>query len=158
MTHSELKAYAIEHVRDVKQGYLQDLEAMSHDQLGTSPGGTARTAYDFTYEVALVNRRIAARIAGREPEPWAFEGWVTAPEEFRDRTKAIDNFSASVDALIEALESIPEEELSREIATSGGSSTPFKLANFAAYHIGYHDAQLNLLQSLSGDDRMHWQD
>ncbi|HRJ26303.1 MAG TPA: DinB family protein [Fimbriimonadaceae bacterium] len=155
---NELKQHLRKRIEDWGQSFAKDLKAIPEEHLGASPSGIARAPIDFTYEVAVVNRRIANRIGGGENPPWPFEGWVTAPEEFRDRDKALAELDESVQAVVAALDAFPAEKLSEEVETPNGPYTVAGLADMVGTHMAYHDGQLNYLQSLYGDNNIHWQD
>ena len=152
----DLKAHMVESLERVLKFYVNDLEAIDDARLGQSLGGTARKPIDFTYEVAFVNRRIAKRLRGEDPGPFDSEGWITAPEAFQTKAEAIAELKASVEEVLTAWKALPDSELDREIVTPGGNSNPFKMMSMAVNHTNYHDAQLNYIQSLLGDDEMHW--
>ena len=149
----ELISKQLESARD---RYVSDLDAIDEPLLGKSPGGVARSPYDFTYEVAYVNRKIAKRLRGEIPEVVDMQGWIKAPEDFREKAVAMESFKSSTDEVIAAWNAIPENELTKKIELPSGESTPFNMATLCLGHIVYHDAQLNYLQSLTGDDEMHW--
>lgn len=148
---------AVQSIEHATKNYLSDLDAMSEEQILGSAGGTARKAVDFTYEVALINRRIAARLAGTEPPP-APEGdeWMVAPEELRSKSAITEYMRTACEELATATKGIPESESGRMVGAPGSERPAFVLANFAALHTMYHDAQLNFIQSLSGDLAVHW--
>ena len=130
---------------------------MTHEQLSAKQGGEARCAYDFTYEVAYVNRRIAKRLRGETPEPWQAEGWVVCPADFMAKDKARADIAESLDEVLQEWEKLDPAEMNKEIQLANGSKTnPIDLAYMCAYHTGYHDAQLNYIQALQGDSKMHW--
>lgn len=148
---------AVKAIEQATAFYHKDLEALSEEQILNCPGGSARKPIDFTYEVALINRRIAARLIGAEP-PAAPEGddWWIAPDEIRSKEGILAYMAESSAALLEAARSLSEEEASKMVGTPGSERPAFALANFAAMHTMYHDAQLNFVQSLAGDLAMHW--
>jgi hypothetical protein len=151
------KAHFTKQIREAADGYVKDLEAMSEEALGKSPGGSARSPYDVTYEVAAVHRRIVARLKGEDPGAWPFtEGWAVAPPEFRTKSAAVNELRETADAVLAAIEATPEDEMEREIVLPNGKSSPLDLANLALIHLVYHDAQLNYLQSMAGDTELHW--
>jgi DinB superfamily len=154
---SSVKEKLSEQITSAATRYVQDLMAIPHEQLGTSPMGQARAAYDFTYECVFVNKRIAARMRGDDPGPWPFEGWVTAPPEFKNQAMAASELTASTQLIVDAFNAIDESELHRQIETPGGHTTPIEMALMAALHLSHHDGQLNYIQSLHGDGQMHWQ-
>lgn len=155
MSEIDLVQYAQNHVGNLKTMYAKDLEALSQEQLTSSFAGAARTAVDFTYEVIVINRRIASRLRGEDPGalPWeAGKEWAVAPESHRSKEALIADFNASADELIAAVAGDPL----RKIVTPMGEQTALELAVFAAMHIGYHGGQLNYIQSLHGDAGIHW--
>lgn len=153
----DIKDHVAGRIRQAASCYTGDLHSMSDDLLAASPGGVARTPYDFTYEIVFVNRRIAKRIRGEEPEPFEMKGWIVAPPEFQNKDRAIEEFRTSTDEVLEAWEALAEDQLDRSIPLPQGEpTTPIKLASLCASHITYHDAQLNYLQAINGDGSMHW--
>jgi hypothetical protein len=151
-----LKSYLRGRIAIGRDRYLDDLQAMSGEQLGQTLGGKARTAYDFTYEVAHVNRRIAKRMRGEDPGPANMDSWLTAPLEFKSRAEAIRQIRESSNEILSAFDAIPEGELERAIPLAKGQTSPLDLATLAAVHMSYHDAQLNFIQAALGDDEVHW--
>src|SRR5687767_13340517 len=91
MANEQVKQYFRKQIEDARDDYVKDLEALPDEALLNSQGGTARTAFDFTHEVAHVNRRIAMRLRGETPPDVTDEGWVKAPAEFQTKAAAIEN-------------------------------------------------------------------
>lgn len=152
---NDLRAHVMKQIGDALGLYLADLEAMSDEVLAQAPGGSARSAYDMTYEVCHIHRRIAKRLKGEHLEPMdPSKGWMRAPEEFRNKTAAITEMKESAAAMIAGLEA--EADFNRAIPLPTGTTSPLDLASLAAVHLMYHDAQLNYIQSLNDDVAMHW--
>jgi len=152
-----LKQYMSQQISDVRQRYLEDLAAMPEDWLARSPGGAARTPYDFTYEVVYVNGRIAKRLAGEDPGPPSSETWIKAPAEFQRKDEAIRQFDASMQLIQKLWDDMPDEALESPIQMANGNTTsPLDLASLAYSHAYYHDAQLNYAQAIAGDEEVHW--
>ncbi len=156
MTSADVKQHIRKRLESSSHLYAKDLEAIPEDQLLNSIGGVARTAVDFTYEVAFVNRRMAARIAGQALPDHNHDGWMKAPAEFSSKEACIAEFRGSVEALFQAWDGLAEDALEAPIATPNGETTALNMASLAATHMSYHDAQLNFIQSFHGDDSMHW--
>jgi hypothetical protein len=144
-------------IESAARHYLEDLEAMSDAQIMEPAAGKARKAVDFTYEVALINRRLAARILGTQPdpEPEGDEWWV-APENLQSKTAITEYMKSACEELVAAAKTIPDEDFERPVGAPGEEQPAFALVNFAALHTMYHDAQLNFIQELDGDLSMHW--
>ena len=139
------------------KNYLGDLEAMSEAQILESAGGTARSAVDFTFETAIINKRIAARLNGVEPPAMPEgEGWTVAPEELRSKSAIAEYMKSACDELIAVAKTKSEEDGAQLMPLFGGEKPTFYAVNFAAMHTMYHCAQLNFIQSLAGDMEVHW--
>lgn len=154
---ADIHAFLRKKTVDATNDYVSDLKALTHDQLNTSPGGGARTGYDFTLEIVQVNERIAARLRGEAPAPPG-EGWTVAPAEFQNKDVAVDAITASGEAVVAAWDALPPGDVDMEIVLpSGATMTPMDLMYLAGVHLRYHDAQLNYLQAMVGDTQVHWE-
>lgn len=151
------KAETKERLENALRDYLDDLNATDEAVLASSPGGAARSPYDFTYEVAFVNRRVAARLRREDPGPWHRESWLTAPPEFCTKAEAIKAVEQSGNDVLSGWDNWPDDSLDEKIPLPNGETTPIDMANLIARHLVYHDAQLNYCQALSGDSEVHWQ-
>ena len=152
MTPTELKAFYrgnLEHARD---HYAKDLSAMSEDALSKRPTPSARSAYDYTYEVIGVNKRMAIRLSGGVPVKDTSEGWAVAPEEWQSKERIQGEFVQSMEGVIAAWEALPDDEVGR----AEGDHRPANIVHMCCIHTMYHDAQLNYLQALEGDLAVHW--
>ena len=155
MPDFDSRAYALTQVTDAGNFYRKDLDALSDEAILGSPGGEARSPIDFTYEVAMINRRIAARLRGEDVPPMPeIEGWMVAPPEWRagGKAKTVAEFDASMKDVIDAI----GDDVSRPLVTPARTTTAFEVALFCGLHVMYHDAQLNYVQALNGDSAMHW--
>jgi len=137
--------------------YARDLEAMTEEQILGCAGGVARKAVDFTYEVGLINHRIAARLRGNEPPAWpATEGFVSAPTELHSKSAITEYISGACADLLDAAKAIPEADGGKLVGPAERQEPAYAMVSFAAMHTMYHDAQLNFIQSLDGDGEVHW--
>ena len=151
-----LKEHLTGKLEFAKKAYAGDLRAMNEEQLIKSSGGSSRTPADFTYEIVTINKRISKRMRGEDPGEFKFDGWVKAPTEFQNKDTIVAQLEESMAEIIEAFANVPEEEMFRKIETPSGETSPMDLAGFAVDHMTYHDAQLNYIQTLNGDEEMHW--
>lgn len=151
----DLKSYALGRLKDSQSSFANDLFALEEADLLVSPLGSARPPVDFIYEVVFINRRLAARIRGEALEPFARgEGWMVAPAEFRAKDVMVAEFHASMDEITTSLEAADIE--TKVTFPDGSQQTVGEVALFATIHVTYHDGQLNYLQSMKGDDAVHW--
>ncbi|MBS1723900.1 MAG: DinB family protein [Armatimonadetes bacterium] len=154
---ASLKEHMAKRIEEARDSYIKDFEALDECELGRSLGGVARVPYDFTYEVLFVNKRIATRLSGGDPGPFSMEGWMKAPEEYRDSKRMMEEFRSTADEILRLWNGTPDGELEKEIPLpSGNTTSPLDLAELCASHMMYHDAQLNYIQTLVGDAEMHW--
>lgn len=154
---TSLKQHLREGMSQNTKLFLDDLKAIPEDQLSVCPGGCARTPADLSFEVSFVARRIAKRLRGEVPDPWTPMPWTKAPENYTSRQQMIDDLESSLSELLSAWDAFPEDQLETPIAIPSGHTTALEVASIAARHPLYHDAQLAYIQTLSGDDAMHWQ-
>lgn len=153
----DVKAFLLKCLEANRDEYLTDLDAMTPEQLAASPGGVARTPYDFTFEIVFVNNRCAQRLRGETPEKSPYDGWVTAPAEFCDKPTAMRELEASANSLIDVLRNASEDDLSKTITVADGRTFQlYELCSHCISHMGYHDAQLNMIQAMAGDGEVHW--
>jgi len=148
--------YAIKAMENAARNYKKDLEAMTEEQIVDSVSGSARKPVDFTYEVALLNKDAAARIAGTE-RPVEPEGdeWWTAPPELQSKQAITDYMVNCCDELIEAAKANVENG-DKNVGIEGRVRPAYDLVNFSMMHTMYHCAQLNFIQSMADDMKMHW--
>ncbi len=158
MTPQAVKDYFRKQIADAQNDYVKDLDALSDEQLASAPGGSARTPYDFTFELVYVNRRIAQRLRGETPAPASEDGgWMKAPENFQSKEAAKKEFSETMDEILQAWDKVSPGDLQTPIKLPNGSETcAIDMAALAARHTFYHDAQLNYLQAMHGDEKVHW--
>ena len=153
-----VKSFVTKQLEFARDAYVQDLEAMSDKDLLEGAGGAERKGIDFSYEVAYVNRRFATRLRGETPDPWPENGWIVAPAEFRTKEAAIAGVRDATNEFIAVWNGVPIEDMTKVIPLPTGETSALDLAFSVCWHNGYHDAQLNYIQELSGDLKMHWQD
>jgi hypothetical protein len=133
-----------------------DVTHMTDEMLASSPGGKARCGFDLIYEVALINRLVAGYAAQDGTVFSPPEGWVVAPDAFRQKTVALDNFNESVSAACSAIRALPAERLDEIVDSPLGKVPLSRLAGILPMHIMYHSGQLNYIQTMHGDDNFHW--
>lgn len=156
---SELKDFLSQKTAQAAEFYVRDLEALTHEQLDKSPGGSARAGYDFTHEVVVVNKRIACRLRNEDPGPWPFgEGWAVCPDGERNKEHLAAQIKSSAQEIVDAIPGVPDEKFSEEFELNGSPTSFADMVGLASMHIMYHGAQLNYLQAMGGDLEMHWMD
>lgn len=160
MSLDAVKAHFEQNLTWSRDAYIRDIEELSEATFKEGAGPNARKPIDFTYEVSYVNRRFATRLRGEDPGPWpvADGEWMTAPAGFDSKEIAVKAVRESMDELLEAFKAVPADEITKSIPLPNGETSALDLASSCYMHNAYHDAQLNYVQSLSGDMAMHWRD
>lgn len=155
MSEPNLKSYIREQIEQARSMVAADIAATPGDLLLASPGGAARAAIDYIYELSYVHRRFAKRLRGEDPGQFP-QGFLIAPNEFRSKEKAAEEFGSSVEDLLAAWDELTDDRILEAIVLPVGQTTPLELMSIAITHMAYHDGQLNQLQALNGDTEIHW--
>lgn len=153
MANLDHRGYLVGLLDQAAHLYCKDLAALGE---AAAKGESSRAAVDFTHEVAVVNRRIAARLRGDDPGEWPFAEWAVAPGHLRTAEAAEGEIRSSVAELKEALDGMTDAQLVEKRDIAGKETTPFEQTVFAAFHMSYHMGQLNYIQQLGGDMAVHW--
>lgn len=137
--------------------YAKDLAVLTDEQYTTSPMGKARTAQDFTAETIQMNNRLAAMLTSGAPQGMPTEEESNAAmAEIPGPQEAAAAIASSAGRLADAIVNCPEENLALKLPMPWGEETFLSMAILGTAHVMYHDAQVNYLQSLHGDDQIHW--
>ncbi len=152
----DVKTIAAKELRSASKRFLQDLDALPESVFTQRFGSATRTVADIVYEVNLVDDHVGMVIRGEEPFTWPDELWIKAPESFRTKDDIVNAFSKSSGKMIRTIESFSPEELQAAIRIEDGETTRLERCRFVTWHINYHSGQLNFIQTLLGDDAMHW--
>lgn len=152
----DMKSILVGEFRDATQMFLKDFDAMSDDALMHAPNPAVRTVYDVMYEMVFVNRRMLKRAQQEDPGPWPFDTFMRAPAEFCNRATCRAEFEQTSNDLADAFASTDDVTLMAEFETTQGKFTIAQTLVFALMHVCHHGGQLNYIQTLFGDDQMHW--
>lgn len=150
------KAIAVNGFRSAREAVLADLNSLPEEAFDRRFGGKARTVADIVHEINTVNDHLVYSIRGEAPPEWTAKGWITAPDDRREKAAAITAFDQSSARFLEALEALKPEQLADKVSTEHGETDKFERARFAATHLWYHSGQFNFIQTLLGDDDWHW--
>lgn len=143
-------------VRNVAEMYCKDLRALTPEGYSQSAGGVARSAQDFTAEVAGFNYMLVSMLNGEAPSMPSDEERAGFVASLDTAEKGCEAITTSANAFASALENTTQDLSAVITVPWGAQMSLYALANIAANHIMYHDAQLNFIQSLHGDAEMHW--
>ncbi len=157
MSTVNYKAHLTGFLRQATDFYINDLRVLTQDQYSNSPGGCARAPHDFTAEVAGINTYMARRVLDPDAQRATDDERADMLAQVATLESGVEAIRVSSEALLAAIESADDAILGAEMmAPWGAPTTVYAMCHLCASHVMYHDAQLNYLQGLSGDDQMHW--
>ena len=150
------KGHLKEFTQRTKAFLVNDLKAIPAEKQNTCPGGCAHTALYMVAECAAVNSMIAKTLRGEEvnrPPQAEREAFL---KSFDSETKALAFLEQETENLLAAIDTLDENTLAERVQTPIGERSRYGLAEIPAFHMGYHDGQLNYIHTLHDDHEMHW--
>jgi hypothetical protein len=136
---------------------IKDLTAIPEDRHDECPGGCAHPALRVVAECAAVNGLVASYLSTGRAERLPPDQREAHLNSFDTAEKALAYLEQETRKLISAFECLDESTLGdRDDTFFGRPMTRFAIAELPAVHMMYHDGQLNYLQTLHGDDKIHW--
>lgn len=136
---------------------MKDIHAIPDDKWSATHGGCSKGACDAIADILGMLEWTTEAIKGNLT---AVEGSYITPdikEACSTRDGAAARLAESSSAFGAALTTASDDALNAEVMTPWGMPTPvFMIAQIATSHIWYHDGQLNYIQTLLGDDKVHW--
>jgi len=147
-----ISALNVQHTR-----LVNDFKALPDEAKAKSHGGCARTPLSFLVECAALNMFIAdilekgdGKRLTDEEEAALYKRMDTAEKALAMLDDSVAKLRAAYDALDEnTLGDITDKPFGRPMQKFGPACLPIN-------HMMYHDGQLNFLQTLYGDDKIHW--
>lgn len=135
---------------------LKDFNCLTPEQQVTSPAKGGRTAVDILAECAMVNGIIAYHVANSKEGLQTVEE-IKASQAGKDTPEAaVAYLNEQTDILKTTIQSLDPDTLEDKMSPFGFEATRYFMAEFGGVHMCYHDGQLNYIQSLNGDDKVHW--
>ena len=137
--------------------YIADIKAIPDDKWTESFGGCTRpsnvlTADALSFLMWVTEAMKGNVLAGDEANLAAM-----IQPECDTKAGAIAKISAVSAEFLETLSVSSDDLLLSEVMAPFGMPAPlFGLAQMAVSHIWYHDGQLNYIQCLLGDEKVHW--
>jgi len=157
MTRIDPRAELSGWARQLSHMFCVDLKHIPADAYTQPHGGKARTVSDIVAEVAGLNMMMVSILNDMAPSMPSDEekaGYIATLTNVDACTQAI---TSSCEALAQAIQDTNEDDLTTEVTAPWGMTmSKYAFANIVVNNIWYHDGQLNYLQSLHGDDQIHW--
>ncbi len=137
--------------------YLADINAIPDDKWTATFGGCTRPASVLTADALSLIGYTTGVLTGSTEGGSEEEQMAKLTEACATKESACATFSALSAGFSEALAGASDEALLAVITTPFGMTMPlYAVAQIAVSHIWYHDGQLNYIQCLLGDEKVHW--
>ena len=139
--------------------YTADIRAIPDDQWNATHGGCSKSACDLTADAIAMLVWTTEALQGNVIE--GEDSYLTEQikSECSTRDGACAKLAAASGAFSAALASASDDALNSLVTPPWKMDAPlFTLAQIAVSHLWYHDGQLNYIQCLLGDDKIHWMD
>ena len=134
---------------------IADVKAIPDDKWTATYGGCARPANELLGDTITNLKWTAETIAGAESAAYNEMGSVSAA--CSDKAAAIVALAEASAALSAAIRGATDDQLNRVAMAPWQMPTPvMTLAHIAVSHVWYHDGQLNYIQGMLGDEKVHW--
>ena len=133
-----------------------DINAIPEDQWTISHGGCSKPANAIVGDaVSLLHWTTLVLQGDTTPDIGAAYGSMMAACSTKEAS--IAKLKEAADAFSSALSAASDEALAADVMTPWQMPTPlYMVAQIAVSHVWYHDGQLNFIQCLLGDEKVHW--
>lgn len=151
----DARGYLIGWANALTNMYSADIKAIPDDKWNATFGGCTRSACEVTADALSLLVWTTATLKGATADHGgameALKGTCGTKEA------AVSNVENLVAEFCAALGSASDDLLNSNVTPPWQMETPvFMLAEIAVSHLWYHDGQLNYIQSLLGDEKVHW--
>ena len=137
--------------------YSADIRAIPEDKWGATFGGCTRSAQEVTADALSLLDWTTAAMNGNPPAEYGPDNMNRVKADCATKDATLAKLKDSADAFIAALNGASDESLQAVVTPPWQMDAPlFMLAQIAVSHVWYHDGQLNYIQCLLGDDKVHW--
>jgi len=134
---------------------IADIHAIPEEKWTQSFGGCVRSANYLLADTVTNCIWTTAVLKGETSS--CYDDMEALGVTFADKAVAIAAFKTASDDLAEAIQSASDDILNSVVAAPWGMPTPvMTLAHISVSHVWYHDGQFNYIQSLLGDEKVHW--
>lgn len=159
MTAFQPKEHLLSSVTMAQDRLIKDLKAIPPDKNGACPGGCARSPLDIVVECGRINRLVGTSLNTGKAERMPPEEQETQLKSLDTCEKALAYLDTETRFLLDAIQNFDEDRLG-DISSDfiRIPMTHFAIAQLPGLHMMYHDGQLNYIQTLFGDDKIHWFD
>lgn len=137
--------------------YSADINAIPEEKWNATFGGCTRSACEVTADAISLLVWTAGALRGTPSSEYGPDNMNAMKESISTRDAALAQLQSSAADFVAALNEASDEALQAVVTPPWQMDAPlFMLAQIAVSHVWYHDGQLNYIQCLLGDDKVHW--
>jgi len=149
----DARGYLIGWLKGLVSMTSADIRAMPDDKWTVGMGGCTRPANAIVAETIGLLRWATGALRGETGN----SDYSGGTDELPTQAVAIQKLEEVADEFCGALAAASDEALAKEITPPWQMPAPlFMIAQIAVSHVWYHDGQLNYIQCLLGDEKVHW--
>ena len=157
MTLFDPKANLISMISRSYDFLVKDLKAIPEEKQNVIFGGCTRTALDMAAECAATNQNMALRLAGTPKPALSAEENASNRAKFDTQDKALAYLEETTTHLKDVILAMdPDTFCDNDPEFFNGAMSRYSMAELTGIHMMYHTGQLNYIQMLLGDDKVHW--
>lgn len=136
--------------------YSADIRAIPDDKWNATFGGCTRPASALTADAVSMLIWTTEAMKGNIMGDYA-ESMDALHKEMEDKEVALAKFVSCIADFNATLTAASDEMLNSVVTPPWQLPTPMiMMCHIAVSHVWYHDGQLNYIQCLLGDDKVHW--
>lgn len=154
----DARGYLMGWLHGVTDMFLKDIKAMPEPTLTKKFGGCARPANELVADTLGMLYWTTAALKGEKYELNEDSAAHLAPT-LTTHTAIVEAMTKATSDFKNAFDQASDETLNKLVTPPWQMDAPlYILCQIAVSHIWYHDGQLNYIQALEGDEKVHWMD
>ncbi|MBS1718596.1 MAG: hypothetical protein JSS72_12775 [Armatimonadetes bacterium] len=153
----DVRGHLIGWAKGVTGMFIKDINALPEDKITATMGGCTRPVSELTADAMGLVLWVTAAFKGQTLAGSEEEQMAALTAKLATKSAIVQHLGSAVDDFCAAIASANDETLAKVVTTPWGmESSLYSLAHTAVSHIWYHDGQLNYIQTLLGDGKVHW--
>ncbi|MCW5936528.1 MAG: hypothetical protein KIT11_04390 [Fimbriimonadaceae bacterium] len=152
----DARAYLAGWLQGLTGMYTSDINAIPEDKWTATFGGCTRPASEISADAISLMEWTTNAMKGQVESDYMGH-MDKVKEACATRAGTVERLGTAAQAFTAALNSCSDQDLQKMVTPPWQMESPlFGIAQVAVSHLWYHDGQLNYIQCLLGDDKVHW--
>jgi hypothetical protein len=153
----DARGYLIGWANGVTSMFAADINAIPDDKWTATFGGCTRPTNMLAADAISLLLWCTEALKGNVISTYGEDGMKKLADEISTKPVAIAKLNEATQGFSAALAEASDETLNSVVMPPWQMAAPlYILAQITVSHIWYHDGQLNYVQCLLGDDKIHW--